>query len=88
MRNVPNVEFVNFDMCASQVISISQVVVSIPFTSTALLAKDQKIKSFYFDPGGFVLKADRGAHGVPILSGKDDLAATLKKLRYKPLRRD
>lgn len=48
-------------------------VISMPFTSTALYMRDQGIPSIYYDPTGWIQKDDRGAHGIPIVSGIEEL---------------
>lgn len=47
--------------------------ISVPFTSTALLLKEQGVPSAYYDPTGWLEKDDEGAHGIQILSGKAEL---------------
>jgi polysaccharide biosynthesis PFTS motif protein len=48
-------------------------VISMPFTSTALIARDMGKPSVYYDPNGLVQKDDKGAHGIPVLSGLAEL---------------
>ena len=52
-------------------------VISMCFTSTACYMPGQDIPNVYYDPSGWIQKDDRGAHGVPILSGIDELRAWL-----------
>lgn len=47
--------------------------ISIPFTSTALCNGAQKFPSCYYDPSGWIQKNDSASHGVPIISGIDEL---------------
>lgn len=56
-----------------KVIGKCKGVISMPFTSTALYLCEQGIPSAYYDPTGWIQKDDRGAHGIPILSGIDEL---------------
>lgn len=58
---------------AIKVIERCKGVISMPFTSTALYMRDQGIPSVYYDPTGWIQKDDRGAHGIPILSGINEL---------------
>lgn len=53
-------------------------VISIPFTSTAHYLKDRGIPSAYYDPSGWIQKDDRGAHGITILSGIEELRIWVK----------
>jgi polysaccharide biosynthesis PFTS motif protein len=51
--------------------------VSIPFTSTALYVRERGLPSAYYDPTGWIQKDDKGAHGILILSGKEELRTWL-----------
>jgi hypothetical protein len=44
-----------------------------PFTSTALIARHLGKPSCYYDPTGLVQKNDRAAHGIPIVTGMEEL---------------
>ena len=61
------------NLSAYDLISESDLVISMPFTSTAILARDQKKSSIYYDPFGYVARDDRAAHGIPIIIGIDEL---------------
>lgn len=65
------------DISAIRVIESSVAVVSMPFTSTALIAREMGKPSIYYDPSGLLQRDDRAAHGIPILSGEDELEAWL-----------
>jgi polysaccharide biosynthesis PFTS motif protein len=60
---------------ANRVIEASFAVISMPFTSTALIAREMGKPSIYYDPTGLLQRDDRAAHGIPILSGSDELEA-------------
>ena len=64
---------VEADIDARQVIEQAIAVISMPFTSTALIAKEMGKPSIYYDPTGLVQRDDRAAHGIPILSGIEEL---------------
>ena len=64
---------VDAGISAIRVIEKCKGVISMPFTSAALYLREQGIQSVYFDPTGWIQKDDRGAHGIPILSGIDEL---------------
>jgi polysaccharide biosynthesis PFTS motif protein len=68
-----DVVMVDPGISAIRVIEKCKGVVSMPFTSTALYLQDQGIPSVYYDPSGWIQKDDRGAHGIPILSGIQEL---------------
>lgn len=61
------------DISALRVIESSFAVISMPFTSTALIAREMGKPSIYYDPTGQLQRDDRAAHGIPILSGPDEL---------------
>lgn len=63
------------DIAASRVIESSIAVISMPFTSTALIAREMGRPSVYYDPSGFIQRDDRAAHGIPVLSGIEELEA-------------
>jgi polysaccharide biosynthesis PFTS motif protein len=65
------------DMAANLVIESSVAVISVPYTSTALIARAMGKPSAYYDPTGKLQKDDRAAHGIPILQGETDLDAWL-----------
>lgn len=62
------VELVESDISAIRVIESSVAVISMPFTSTALIARKMGKPSIYYDPSGLLQQSDRAAHGIPILS--------------------
>lgn len=62
---------------AIQLIEKCAAVISMPFTSTALIGRAQGKPSAYYDPYGMIQKDDRGAHGIPILHGLKELTTWL-----------
>lgn len=65
------------DISAIRVIKSSVAVISMPFTSTALIAREMGKPSIYYDPSGLLQRDDRAAHGIPVLSGMNELDAWL-----------
>lgn len=59
---------------ARWMIARSSLVISMPFTSTALLGRVEEKPSCYYDAAGLVQKDDRAAHGIAIVSGREELA--------------
>ena len=59
---------------ARRMIARSSLVISMPFTSTALLGREEEKPSCYYDAAGLVQKDDRAAHGIAIVSGPEELA--------------
>jgi hypothetical protein len=66
------------DTAATRVIERCAAVISMPFTSTALLGRQLGKPSAFYDPGGVVQKDDRAAHGIEILSGPEELRAWVR----------
>lgn len=56
----------------------TNLVISMPYTSTAQIAKSYGLVSIYYDPSGLLLKDDSISHGVPLVSGKDELITWFK----------
>jgi polysaccharide biosynthesis PFTS motif protein len=75
-----HITFVSPTNSASRLIEKCFAVISMPFTSTALLGHLQGKPSVYYDPNGGVLKGDCAAHGIEIVIGKDELRAWLLKV--------
>lgn len=75
-----NVITVDPDISAHRVIEASNRVISMPFTSTALIARELGKPSCYYDPTGLVQKDDRAAHGIEIISGPEELKSWLKNI--------
>jgi polysaccharide biosynthesis PFTS motif protein len=77
LSNSSHVLLVDPAISPIRVIESSVAVISMPFTSTAIIAKEMGKPSIYYDPSGFLQKDDRAAHGVPILSTRGELEAWL-----------
>lgn len=69
----PHVECVAPARAAQHVIARASVVVSMPFTSTALIARAMNKPSCYYDPTGKLQPDDRAAHGIPIIQSRGEL---------------
>ena len=74
-----NVIIVDPDISANRVIEASSLVISMPFTSTALIARELGKPSCYYDPTGLIQKDDRAAHGIEILRTSEELKNWLEK---------
>ncbi len=68
-----NIINVDPDLSAYTLIEASTLVISMPFTSTALIARELNIPSIYYDPFGMCQKDDRASHGIDMLIGKKEL---------------
>jgi polysaccharide biosynthesis PFTS motif protein len=72
------------DISAMRVSAACVAGVSFPFTSTALYLRALGLPSAYYDPSGWIQKDDRGAHGIPILSGRAELWQWLESVARGP----
>ncbi len=61
------------NISASHIIQATKACISLPFTSTALVASQEGKPSVYYDPNGVIQKNDKMAHGVKVLSSINDL---------------
>ena len=66
-------DIINPDIAAIRLIDACKAVISLPFTSTALIAREAGKISIYYDPTGKLQKDDRAAHGILLISGKKEL---------------
>jgi len=73
-----NVLLIDSEISAVKIIEQSDIVISMPFTSTALLGRFMGRPTVYYDPKGITQKDDRAAHGIDIIIGRKELADWLK----------
>jgi polysaccharide biosynthesis PFTS motif protein len=75
-----NVIVVDSEASAFKVIQYCNICISVPFTSTALIAEYYKIKSIYYDPTNLLYLNDRGAQGIPLIQNKNNLLNFMKNV--------
>jgi polysaccharide biosynthesis PFTS motif protein len=80
LANDRNIIFIDSGTSPFRVVEACQMVISLPFTSTALIGKKLGKPSVYYDPLGILDTADRGAHGIEILSGPKKLEDWIAKM--------
>lgn len=68
------------DTSAYKVIEKCSAVISMPFTSTAHIARELGKPTCFYDPTGIIQRDDRAAHGIPIIIGLDELRGWLASL--------
>lgn len=73
LLNQDEIEVVDPDLSALGVIDRCAAVISMPFTSTALLGRELGKPTIYYDPFGVIQKDDRAAHGIQVVSGVAEL---------------
>jgi polysaccharide biosynthesis PFTS motif protein len=78
--NQKNLILINPEVSALSVIESSSAVISMPFTSAAIIAVNLGKPSIYFDPSKTVLKDDRAAHGIEVVYEISELEEWLKKI--------
>lgn len=73
LEEIAHIALVDPDISVVRVIESSFAVISMPFTSTALIAKEMGKLTAYYDPLGLLQKDDWAAHGIEILCGSNEL---------------
>ena len=68
-----NYQVIDVDYSAKSIMQNSNLTISIPFTSTNIIAKSHNLPSIYYDPVGVIQKDDRAAHGIKVVSGREEL---------------
>jgi polysaccharide biosynthesis PFTS motif protein len=58
---------------AWSVVEASAAIISMPFTSTALVGRELSKPSIYYDANGMIRRDDPAAHGIPVVIGIDEL---------------
>ncbi|MCX5714176.1 MAG: polysaccharide biosynthesis PFTS motif protein, partial [Candidatus Omnitrophica bacterium] len=58
-------------------------VISMPFTSTAIIARELGKSSCYYDPSTLIQPDDRAAHGIEIIRGPAELKKWLKNIQVE-----
>jgi len=80
LSQTENISLVDYDISAHNLIEHCDVVISFPFTSTALIAYEIGKPTVYYDPTENAnLKGDRAAHGITVISGRAELESWILK---------
>lgn len=80
---LPGVIEVDPRISAFQLVQQSVGVISMPFTSTSLVAEAFNKPSVYYDPTLKLYKDDRGTQGLPLILGKTELDQWFQSLKNK-----
>lgn len=80
MHDHPGVVIVDPSVSAQQLIAASFAAVSLPFTSTALIAHAAGRPSAFYDPSGAVRPDHPAGRGLPMLSSEEALHAWLSSI--------
>lgn len=73
LKNQSNFLLMDSNQAAYSIIEDCFAVISMPFTSTALIAKELGKPSIFYDPYGTLQKDDPAGHGIKIISGLKEL---------------
>lgn len=80
LSKMPHVVLIPSEIAARRLIESAAAVISIPFTSTALVGDMQRCPSVYYDSDGRLADHPRLNHGVPVMKGQQALGGWLDKL--------
>lgn len=75
-----NVVEIDPDTSAYKVMEKCSAAISMPFTSTAHIARELGKPACFYDPTGMIQRDDRAAHGIPIIIGPNELQGWLASL--------
>ena len=81
LGNQANYLEINPSLDALKLIKKTKACISVPFTSTALIAKNEGKPSVYYDATGTIFKDDKAAHGIPVLSTIDELRSWVERIK-------
>jgi len=84
-KEYKNFIYVDADIAPHRIIQDSLVTISVPFTSTAIIASELGVPSLFYDPIGKVLINDPSARGTHVVSGQTNLYTELCDLFSKKL---
>ena len=79
-RDYSNLEILPKGVSAEEATSNTAYSISMPWTSTALLADPLGKPTFYYDASGSLYREDRGCHGVDLCIGKIELEQKIQTL--------
>jgi polysaccharide biosynthesis PFTS motif protein len=80
--SLPHYLSVDPDLSAYKLIENVFAVISMPYTSTALIAKQYNKPSVYYDPLQLLQKDDPAAHGIEIIQGRMELDDWINSLHF------
>jgi polysaccharide biosynthesis PFTS motif protein len=83
--NERNVVSVDPDLAPQRLIDKAAGVISMPFTSTAIIARAMGKPTIYYDPLGVLVGEQRLAHGIDVIGNRTDLAHWVAKLQQQNL---
>ena len=81
LSKLSNFNTIDPEIDTIDLISKSNVIISMPFTSTALIAKELGKITVYYDPNGDIDKNDIASHEIPVIIGKSQLAVWMNNIK-------
>lgn len=73
LAKIENVDIINPEISYIYLLEKTDLSISLPFTSTSIVAKNLNKKTAFYDPSGKIALNDPGAFGVKILNKKEDI---------------
>ena len=73
LKQKKNVFLVDSDVAPIRLINSTSKSISMPFTSTSIIAKYYNKITCFYDPINILNKSDRATQGVDLISGKNEL---------------
>lgn len=83
--NKDHVVAVDPDIAPQHLIAEALAVISMPFTSTALIGRSLRKPTVFYDPLGVLVGEYRLAHGIPVIGSKLELLAWLRSNVVSPM---
>ena len=84
IRNKSNVLIIPHETSPYDLIKKTDISIAMPFTSTPMISKVLKKPSCYYDAYGVINKNDKGAQGIEIIDGLNQLDSwVLKQINFK-----
>ena len=73
LKRNKSVSFLDPDTSAIEIIEKSEMTISMPYTSTSIIAKEYGYKCCYYDSTGKLNRHDSASHGVNLIRTKEEL---------------
>ena len=79
LKKIERVNFIDGECSPYRLTELTDLSVSIPFTSTALIGKFMNKPSCFYDPLGILDDDDRAAQNLEVIKGKENLEKWIRK---------
>ena len=78
-----NYNSIDSNIAPQNIIKNCIAVISMPFTSTAIIGHEMHKPSVYYDPTGKIEVNSQNSHGIKVLSGKQELSDWIKQALFE-----